>query len=114
MSDKSRVGRAFRALKRLGYSTQAGKWCCGSCASSSFDHDKFVFYHRQSMDAFDEFGDIKDGAKLYLGHGQDGDGYEIMRALNDQGLIVQWDGSLNTTLMVLHNDRVNYTHPEVA
>lgn len=112
-SDKERIGRAFRALKKYQYETQAGKWCCGTCATSDFKTNRFVYYHKQDMDAFNDVGDIvKD--KFYIGHGEDGDGWEIAKALTDQGLVVQWDGTLKTRIAVLHNDRINYTHPEIA
>jgi hypothetical protein len=117
-SDKNRIGKAFRALKKLGYETMAGKMCCGTCSAAEMKTNKYVYYHSQDADAFDEDGNLTDksrrNAMVYIGHGEDGDGWEIAKALTDQGLIIQWDGSVNTRIAVLRNDRVEYTHPEVA
>lgn len=118
-SDQERINKAFDTLEELGYETQAAKWCCTTCSVADFETNKFAFYHEQDAEAFDEEGNIIDdiehrNGKVYIGHGEDGDGFEIAKALSDQGLVIEWDGSLNTKIAVMHNDRVHYTHPELA
>jgi hypothetical protein len=89
MNKLETLHKAFDELELLGYETSRGEWCCNTCASASFETDKFVFWHEQN-----EFeGDID-----WLGWS--GDGNEILMCLKDHVYKAEWNGDDNKKIKV--------------
>lgn len=102
---RDRVQGAYKVLRKKGYRCRSNFWCCQTCgwADISTDKDgkplvgedeelKAVFWHNQDTSS------AKMGGQLYLAWG--GDGEEIVAALEEQGLEVEWDGSERTRIKV--------------
>lgn len=88
MKGKEKLNKAFRELRKAGYVAKQNYWCCQSCAWASLSDEKneyVVFYHKQDGD------DLKEKGECRLAWS--GDGYEIKRILEDNGVKVGWDGS---------------------
>ena len=104
-NDRQRITRAFRELRKLGYFARQ-KWsCCGGCGSSEVPSkykNKYVFYHMQDNQSIDEFGNIN--GELYMCHGEDGNGNDIVYFLNKHGLDASWNGNINTRVLVKHKE----------
>lgn len=96
MTDKERMTEAFKALRRLGYTTRQNFSCCGGCAMAQLaaeveqgkNHDKFVTYNRQSNEAFNDYGKLTKSLWLRW----DGDAKEIIGALEAAGFQVAEHG----------------------
>lgn len=88
--DKTKLTNAFRALRKLGYFARQNFLCCQSCAWAAVPEDKAeraVFYHSQDNSNLQKYGET------YLAWA--GDGNEIVRILNENGVQTEWDGSTN-------------------
>lgn len=94
---------AFRALKQeKGFARARSNFsCCSSCALAELhgeglrESDKVVFYHRQDADFLRRTGEV------YLRFsGPAGTGEEIVEAMAARGLVVEWNGSSNTAILV--------------
>lgn len=85
--NKENLNKAFRALRKAGYFAKQNFWCCQSCAWSDVpdSQEKVVFYHRQDND------DLKENGKCRLAWS--GDGNEIVKILNENGVKTEWDGN---------------------
>ena len=119
-----KITLAFRSLRKEGFIARQRFLCCGSCAGSAVAtqvgempkarRDKvrgLVFYTRQDDgNAFDRRGHF---TGLYLAYGQIhvhevGDvglptvevGQALVKALEAQGLKVEWDGSPDTKIWI--------------
>lgn len=87
---------AFKALRKAGYFARQNFWCCQSCGWAAVPEgkgDKVVFYHNQ-----DNARKV-DGESFHLAWS--GDGGEIVRILEENGVKVEWDGSPDTRIKVL-------------
>jgi hypothetical protein len=87
--------KAFASLRRKGYFAKGGRWiCCTPCAHSAASKhaNQWVFWHDQDHDELLAKGEV------YLGW--HGDGNEIARVCEAEGLNVKWDGSEQTRLCV--------------
>src|SRR2546423_7693918 len=102
ITDLERIALAFATLRYKGYGTAMAFMCCGSCAGRELyerGFDKAVFWDVQRDAAFcDLDGDVEDDGSgyqsLYLQSPLclmwAGDGQEIVDALIEQGLKVEW------------------------
>lgn len=94
MTNKDRVTAAFKALRKQGFAAHQNWTCCQSCGNAALterygsDLVNYAFYHSQDRDAFLK-NDRIDGLCLSWG----GDGPAIVRALEAEGLRVEWDGT---------------------
>ncbi|MFE3151465.1 DUF6891 domain-containing protein [Streptomyces sp. NPDC059218] len=101
VTDADRLTRAFARLDRGGITAREHFTCCRSCGMSEIwgdgqeDARGFVFFHTQCT----ESAASGHGLSLYYG-GFDGEphdtalvGREVVEALGDAGLTVEWDGS---------------------
>jgi len=108
ISQSKRIAKAFAELESKGYFTAMQFQCCQSCGWAAVPEgkDKVVFYHDQDSYAFGypELGeDYNDTGNLryrmYLSWS--GDAEEIIKALSEQGLEAEWDGSVETRIAIL-------------
>lgn len=86
---------AFRALRKAGYFAKQNFWCCQSCAWHAVPEeraDRAVFYHQQ-----DKEGLLRGAGSVHLAWS--GDGHEICRILNENGIETEWDGSENKRIL---------------
>lgn len=87
--------KAFAALRKAGYFARQNFKCCSSCAWYAVPEeksDKAVFYHAQNND------DKVEGRPFHLAW--DGDGDEICRILNENGVETLWDGNKSRKIEV--------------
>lgn len=93
---KERIGKAFRALRKLGYVARQNYLCCGSCAAYQIGLDlekkgvgeadrKAVYFCRQSEATLKETGGV------WINWS--GNGHEIAGVLVAHGLHVEWNGT---------------------
>lgn len=111
MTDREKITKAFKELRKKGWFARKNFWCCQSCGCAAIPteyKDKFVFYHNQDNAAMKgrrsaRVGNICEGG-MYMTHGQGGEGKEVCDALIAAGLNVKWDETNNTRILVEHND----------
>lgn len=114
VTDCDRLEAAFQELERKGIVCRQNFSCCGTCGAGEIEAEiesiqaegkparGYVFYHMQDTDA------AVRGEGLYLNYGaaQAGErpalqvAHEIVGALEQQGLSVQWDGTWATRIHV--------------
>lgn len=95
MRHTTNLSKAFRALRKEGYTAKQNFMCCQSCAwaeLSEKEAEKAVFYHNQ------DYRDLKHHQDLYLAWA--GDGNHIANTLRNFGMEVDWDGTPNTRIAV--------------
>ena len=95
MRHTTNLSKAFRALRKEGYTAKQNFMCCQSCAwaeLSEKEAEKAVFYHNQ------DYRDLKRGDDLYLAWS--GDGNLIAETLIKNGMTISWDGTANTRIIV--------------
>jgi len=92
--DKTNLTKAFKSLRKAGYFARQNFMCCQSCAGAAIPDgtEKYVFYHNQDND------NLKGGQDFCLAWG--GDGHEIVKILNENGLETFWEGNKNKRIMV--------------
>lgn len=91
----SNLNKAFRALRKAGYFARQNWACCQSCGWAEIPDgrgDKAVFYHAQDND------DKRAGKPFHMAWS--GDGHEICRILNANGVKTSWNGSEGQRIMV--------------
>lgn len=91
----NKLTRAFNALTKAGYFAKRNFWCCSSCAWSAMtteQSNKAVFYHGQDND------DLKGKNSCHLAWS--GDGNEIVKILNDNGIETEWSGNENKRIKI--------------
>ena len=105
------VMKAFRRLRKAGYVAKANFMCCGTCASSAcFEEAEetkkagVVWWHKQDDTSYRETGE------LWIGFGSvddvsestnsDAVGQDVVKALVDAGLKVEWNGSSKQRIRV--------------
>ena len=89
------LSKAFAELRKNGYFAKQNYFCCQSCGWASMsekESENAVFYHNQDYQSF------KKGEDLYLAWS--GDGNFITKTLTKFGMIVEWDGTPNTRIVV--------------
>ena len=107
---RKRVRAAFMELRQTGLICRMGFRCCMSCATAELEPmlqkrglSAAVYFHRQDDESF------RDGHDLHIRHAPlDGDdteawkalGYQVVSALEAQGLTVEWDGDIYNTIVV--------------
>lgn len=94
MTVRAKIAAAFKSLEKRGYFARAAWQCCQSCGCAALPEgtENYVFYHRQDVDCLRETGGC------YLAWG--GDGQAIADAMRAEGLVVEWDGSPTTRILV--------------
>ena len=93
--EKENLNKAFKALRKLGYFARQNFWCCQNCAWSALTDEqakKAVFYHYQ------DWTDLKHSRSCCLACS--GDGQEIIKVLNENGVHTEWDGSENKRIRI--------------
>lgn len=98
----SRMTKAFRELRKLGYWAKQDWQCCSGCGWSAIpegvDRSKVVFYHSQDKERFDETG------RCQLRWA--GSGPEIVRVMKQFGFAVEWNGRKARCIQVTDLDWV--------
>lgn len=104
------VRAAFGELRKDGLICRMGFMCCMSCACAALEpmlkerkKSAAVYFHRQDDEAF------RDGNDLHVRYAPLDDentaawealGHTVVRELEKQGLIVEWDGDVSNTIVV--------------
>lgn len=106
MTTKEKINQAFRRLRKAGYIAKQNFWCCQSCAWNAISNDypsvdKVVFYHNQDADCIEKNGSLNH--PLYLAWM--GDSNEICKILLNCGLQVEHDGSEDSRIKVLPEEK---------
>jgi hypothetical protein len=107
VTDCDRLDRAFSALKKERIIAQHNFTCCQSCGHSEIGEflegaDGYTFYHQQDTESAVEGY----GISLAYGATQPGDaagvaiGERIRCALQNAGLLVEWNGSIHERIHV--------------
>jgi len=99
MKPSTNLNRAFRALRKSGYFARQNFWCCQTCGWADVPEgkeNKVVFYHRQDND------DRKLGNPFHVAWS--GDGNEICRIFNENGIKTEWDGSDDHRIKIFDNN----------
>lgn len=97
MKTRSNLTKAFVALRKAGYFAKQNFWCCQSCAWSAIPDDKAdkaVFYHNQDNQS------KLNGEPFMLAWS--GDGNQICKILNENGVETKWSGDTNTRIEVIN------------
>lgn len=92
---KEKLNTAFVNLRKAGYFARQNWQCCQTCGWAAIDDEKAkkaVFYHNQ------DFHNLKDSNACYISWS--GDGKEIVKILNDNGILTDWNGSENTRILL--------------
>lgn len=93
--EKSKLTKAFQALRKAGYFARQNFLCCQSCGWSAMTDEqaeKAVFYHRQDAD------DLKENGSCHLAWS--GNGKEIVKILEDNGVQTKWEGTDNKRIKI--------------
>ena len=112
-TDCDRLDRAFALLEKKGIVARQDFTCCQTCGHSEIwdeiseaarkrDIIGYTFYHHQDLES------MADGGACYLAYGAKADdenealkvGNIICQTLREEGFNVQWDGSLNTRILI--------------
>lgn len=96
MARRNRLVKVFNNLRKLGYFCKMNHTCCQSCGWAEIpkgNENKAVFYHAQDAERLATTGDV------HLAWA--GNGYEIVKAIEDAGMKVEWDGTENSRIKVL-------------
>lgn len=107
-TDPERISRAFEALESAGITAVENFTCCRSCGLAEIDDESlpgargFVFFHSQCTDSA-----VSGRGLTLLYGGFDGSsrttaavGREVVAALGEVGLAVEWDGDPGRALTV--------------
>jgi hypothetical protein len=92
---KQNLTQAFRQLRKLGYFAKQNLSCCTTCSWAEIPEEKakkVVFYHNQDN------SQLRSTGECYLGWA--GDGKEIVKVLEDNGVKVTWDGRHTTRILI--------------
>lgn len=106
-TDCDRLDQAFAELERTGVVCRQDFSCCGTCGTTEIQDEMetasrggtqvrgYAFYHMQDTESAVEghglylnYGAVEDGEAAAVGIGQ-----EIVEALKQEGLKVDWDGT---------------------
>jgi hypothetical protein len=109
---QSRIEKVFKELEKQKIIGEQEFWCCQTCGASAMEdfedkYDGYVFYHSQDFDSLKSegytylsFGSFRDVYILDIAH-------KIVKAFQDEGIKVNWNGDINTRIMVDFNDYFN-------
>jgi co-chaperonin GroES (HSP10) len=115
---KIRLNSAFRALRKDGLVARQAFMCCQNCAGTKIANDitvmpeekrkaikGTVFYTKQDAEPQREglylaFGPIETSAHGTIGEDTVAVGKRTVKALQDAGLTVEWDGTANKRIFV--------------
>ena len=92
----SKLTSAFKELRKAGYFAKQNFWCCQSCAWHAVPEeraDRVVFYHKQDKESLARSGSV------HLAWS--GNGHEICRILNENGIATEWEGNENKRILAL-------------
>lgn len=92
---KAKIRKSFAQFRRMGYFARQNFMCCQTCAWAEIpknESKKAVFYHNQDSE------DILSG-KLHVAWSGDGD--EIVKVFNSNGLFVSWAGVNKSRIIVM-------------
>ena len=99
-SSESKLSRAFKQLRKVGYFARQNFWCCQSCAWYDIEQkgkgEKAVFFHQQDNQQRQR------GVPFYLAWS--GDGQEIVDVLRRNGIDVNWEGNENSRIQISNYD----------
>lgn len=92
----NKLVKVFNTLRKKGYFCAMNHTCCNTCGWAEIPEgqEKVVFYHNQDAQRLKETGDV------HLSWS--GDGSEIVKAIEESGLKVEWDGSEGQKIKVLN------------
>jgi hypothetical protein len=92
--DTKALRRAFASLRKAGYYAKQNYWCCQSCGWSDVPDGlkKVVFYHKQDHD------ELMEEKSCFLSWA--GDGNEIVKIFNDNGVNAEWNGDPSTRIRI--------------
>ena len=93
---KSNLTKAFAALRKAGYFAKQNFWCCQTCGWAAVPDEqakKAVFYHNQDN------ARKKAGKPFMLAWS--GDGNQICKILNDNGIKTNWSGDEDNRIEVI-------------
>lgn len=110
VSDRTRVSRAFAKLRRRGWFAAENFSCCTTCGMAEAPNDRpIVFWHEQEeARAWNAGGNIEDRLHLCFDPQTEKTGHhatEIVAALANQGLGVEWNGDERLKIQVFHIKR---------
>jgi len=106
MTDTERIRNTFRELRNMGWFARMRFLCCQSCGCAAVPtkyNNKYVFYHAQDAKAIQKDGNIGMHG-MYMSHGEGGNTIEILDVLHRHGLNIEWDGSMDTRILVKHRE----------
>lgn len=130
--NKEKLDKAFKRLRKNGLIARQNFSCCGSCGSYEIatrmeellkDNKQalgYVFYNRQSAEALRGNGRNPADGRLYISYA-DGStskfpnnipksteeiGKMLAIALTDAGLVVEWDGNPDSSVLVKMDEKV--------
>jgi hypothetical protein len=96
---KEKLTVVFRELRKKGWFAKKNHTCCQSCGwyetskeHTGKDYKNIVFYHRQDSARIDET------SQVHLAWS--GNPLELLTECIKQKLMIEWDGSENTRIMV--------------
>lgn len=93
--EKSKLTKAFQALRKAGYFARQNFMCCQGCAWNAMTDEqaeKAVFFHRQDAE------DLKEEGSCHLAWA--GNGKEIVKILEDNGVQTKWEGTDNKRIKI--------------
>lgn len=91
----SKITKAFRELRKLGYFARQNFWCCQSCAWAAIPKSRAgrtVFYHQQDAQH------LRSRGECHLAWA--GDGTAIVEVLKRHDLQVEWEGSKDERILI--------------
>ena len=92
------IQKAFRELRKAGFFAKSNHTCCQTCGVAEVPENKeqaYVFYHQQSAK------DLRNTNECRLSFGSSAEhGQIIVRFLEEAGLNVDWNGSIQQTIGV--------------
>lgn len=115
----TRLRSAFNQLRKMGYLAKQNFSCCSNCAGYALTEEAVkkvqagktirgsVFYHAQDAASRDEGDDFYlsygplDSTELgQIGIDTEAVGQEVVKVMKENGVIVEWNGSGNTRILV--------------
>jgi hypothetical protein len=84
---RTNLTKAFSKLRSAGFRAHQNWQCCQSCGLDALPKGTtdYVFYHSQDRE------NLRKTGECYLAFS--GDGYKIVKILNDNGVKTEWNGS---------------------
>ncbi len=113
---RHRVQAAFGELRKVGFLTKTNFSCCMTCAVAELGEiaekrrrNRAVYWHRQDEEHFRKGGVLSVRYCYLPPKGIEGEtaaletqiGEQVADALRKQGLQVEWNGNLSTTIQVV-------------